>query len=91
MKRHIVISEHIVATREEMKILLIDGNITEFVPRNSRHRLFWRIKTSPYQTFKGPWGTELLYWDGTNPSFVQTTESRSLEIRQHISDLLFGD
>jgi len=90
MKRHIHLDEHIVASNEEIKILLIDGDITEFVPRNPRHQLFWRIKTCPYQTFKGPWGRELLFWDGAMPAFVQTTESRSLEIRQHISDLLFG-
>ena len=91
MKRHISLNEYPVASREETKMLLIDGGITEFVPKNPRHRLFWKMKHSPYQTYKGPWGTELLFWDGTNPAFVQTTESRSLEIRQHISDLLFGD
>lgn len=90
MKRHIEISEHSVATREEMRILLIDGDITEFIPRNQRHRLFWQMKHSPYQTYKGPWGNEMLFWDGITPAFVQTTESRSLEIRQHISDCLFG-
>jgi len=89
MKRHIHLDEHIVASNEEIKILLIDGDITEFVPRDKRHQLFWKIKY-PYQTYKGPWGRELICWDGHNPAFVQTTESRSHEIRQHISDLLFG-
>ena len=90
MKRHIEVSEHNIASREEMKILLIDEDIREFIPRDKRHRLFWNIKNGLCRTYKGPWGTELLYWDGTNPAFVRTTESRSLEIRQHISDCLFG-
>jgi hypothetical protein len=90
MKKTIVISEHIVASNQEMKIMMIDGDITKFIPRDKRHRLFWNIKHSPFNTYKGPWGNEHLFWDGKNPAFVRTTESRSLEIRQHISDLLFG-
>ena len=91
MKKTIVISEHIVASSQEMKILLIDGDVKEFVPSNRRHRLFWQIRHSPRKAYKGPWGTELIFWDGVNPAVVQTTESRSLEIRTHLSDLLFGD
>lgn len=89
--RKVTLSKHTIASSGEMKILLIDGDIREFKPRNKRHLLFWQIQYSPYQTYKGPWGNELLFWDGANPAFVQTTERRSLEIRTHISDLLFGD
>jgi hypothetical protein len=91
MKQTFVVSQHIVASSNEMKILVIDGDVTEFVPRGRRHQLFWRIKTSPCLTYKGPWGTELLFWDHINPAVVKCTESRSQEIRTHISDLLFGD
>jgi hypothetical protein len=90
MKQQILISEHIVASNEEIKILLIDGDIREFIPRNQRHRLFWNIKNGLCRTYKGPWGNELIFWDGTNHGLVKTTELRSQEIRQHISDLLFG-
>ena len=90
MKPHIQLSEHQVASMSEIKQLLLDGDITEFVPRNQRHKLFYKIKISPYVSYKGPWGNELLYWDGVNAAVVTCTESRSHEIRQHISDCLFG-
>ena len=89
MKQQIAISEYQVADVAHMRELIIQDDIREFIPRDKRHQLFWKIK-HPYQTFKGPWGNELLCWDGDNPAFVTTTESRSHEIRQHISDLLFG-
>lgn len=90
MNRYIRTDEHLVASRQEMTILLIDGDIREFIPKNERHRLFHEIKHAPNRTYKGPWGTELLYWDGVNPAFVRATEERSQVIRQHISDCLFG-
>jgi hypothetical protein len=90
MKQHILLSEHQVASASEIKQLLLDGDITEFVPRGARHKLFWNIKIAPYASYKGPWGNELIYWDGVNAAVVKSTESRSHEIRQHISDCLFG-
>lgn len=90
MKTQIEISKHVIVSREEMKILIIDERIREFTPHDQRHQLFWKIKNGTYKTYKGAWGNELLFWDGETPAFVRTTESRSLEIRDHISDCLFG-
>lgn len=89
MITHITVIEHTVASNEEMAMLLKDRDVMLWQPRGLRHQLFWQIKTSPYQTYKGPWGPELIYWDQQRCPFVKATLSRSLEIQHHVIDLLF--
>lgn len=90
MKKTIYISEHIVASASEVEQMIHDRDITEVKYQNPRHQLFHDIKIAPFRAYKGPWGRELLYWDGRE-AYVRATEARALEIRHHISDLLFGN
>jgi hypothetical protein len=89
-KNIIYLQNHDIATAGEMRILINTEALCEFTPKNHRHQLFWQIKYSPYRTYRGPWGQELVFWDFKSAAFVRTPESRAWVIRQHISDLLFG-
>lgn len=89
--RKVFVTEHQIASASEMRELENQEDITVYQPKNPRHKFFHDIKTAPYRAYKGPWGNEHIYWDGETEGFVRTTESRSQEIRHHISDLIFGD
>lgn len=89
MKKTFYISEHVVASNREVEQLILDGDIREVKYRSPRHQIFHDIKIAPFKAYKGPWGTEMLYWDG-NEAYVRVTEERAIQIRTHISDLLFG-
>ena len=92
MKRTVtIISEHTVASCREMELLIEQRDIRGYLPRNARHRTHWQIKHSPNRTYRGPWGQELVFWNGTDAAFVKTTQTRAQEIQQHICDLLFDD
>lgn len=89
--RKVFVEEHIVASALEVQQLESQGNIKLYQPKNPRHRFYHDIKTAPYRTYQGPWGTEHLRWDGHSAGWVRVTEQRAQEIRHAISDCLFLD
>jgi len=91
MKTTVIIDTHIVASCREMEQLISQRDIRDYLPRNKRHRIYWQLKNAPNKSYRGPWGQELLFWDGKQGAFVNTSQSRAQVIQQHICDLLFDD
>jgi hypothetical protein len=89
--RKITLQEHIVASASEMRELELQGDITLYEPKNERHKFFHNIKSAPYRTYQGRWGTEHIKWDGEGAAIVRATDSRAREIKHYISDCLFGN
>jgi hypothetical protein len=89
--RKITLDEHIIASASEMRELESTGVIEVYEPKNSRHKFFHNIKTAPYRTYKGSWGTEHIKWDGEGAATVRVTQTRAREIKHWFSDQLFGN
>lgn len=79
-----------VVSRLEIEEYTRRGAIKEYVPRSQRHKIFHILKYGTKICYKGPWGSELLYWDPNQElGYVWATEARSKEIIDWIRDNLF--
>ena len=87
----VMLEEHTIASATEMRELETTGVIEVYEPKNSRHKFFHNIKTAPYRTYKGSWGTEHIKWDGEGAATVRVTQTRAREIKHWFSDQLFGN
>jgi len=81
----------VAASALEMREMINQGDLELYTPINPKHQFFDKIKTAPYQAYKGPWGREHIYWDGESAAVLRTHPDRAQEILAEIYDLLYGE
>jgi hypothetical protein len=87
----VTVKEHIIASATEMRELDSLGEVTLWLPKNLRHRVFHILKHGSDSTYSGGWGPEHILWDGEGVAKIHCTQRRAQEIQHWISDQLFGD